>query len=157
MRGLCGAILIALLIAGCGTPPQPTDPLAALGAWPPSAQIGAFCSDITATYENWPLPAPPRVFACARPPARVFGDPPSRELLLPRDPGCVPFAVTQAGRQLQLRLERVGLPAAFDGVQAWTVILAVDLEAATWQATTTLPIVGPGIPVLPAPSRGVES
>jgi hypothetical protein len=151
MRAI-GAFAIAALLAGCGVLPQPPDPLDALNAWPPSATIGQDGTAITATYQDWPLPGAPHAFACARPPAKVFGDPPVRDLVIAADPACRPFDVRQNGRQLQLRLDRQGLPVAFAGLESWTVILAVEFDDATWQASTVLPVVFPEFRRLPAPS-----
>jgi hypothetical protein len=147
-----GAFAIAALLAGCGVLPQPPDPFEALNAWPPSATIGEDGTAITATYQDWPLPGAPHAFACARPPAKVFGNPPAHDLVIATDPACRPFDVRQAGRELQLRLDRQGLPAAFAGLESWTVILAVEFDESTWQASTVLPVVFPGLQPAPAPS-----
>jgi hypothetical protein len=151
MRAI-GALAIAVLVAACGVLPQPPDPLDALNAWPPSATIGQDGTAITATYLDWPLPGAPHAFACAGPPARVFGDPPAHDLVVAADPACRAFDVRQNGRQLQLRLDRQGLPVAFAGLESWTVILAVEFDDATWQASTVLPVVFPEFRRLPAPS-----
>jgi hypothetical protein len=133
---------IAVAGTGCGVLPQPSDPLDALNAWPPSATIGEDGSVITATYQAWPLDGGPRAFACARPPAGVFGASPD-ELIIATDPSCVPFEVRQNGRQIQLRLDRQGLPAVFDGLESWTVVLAVAFNDSSWVASSTLPVVFP--------------
>ena len=131
---------VTALLAGCGVMPQPSDPLAALNGWPPSASAAVSESVITATYENWPLDGAPRVYACAHPPAQVFGPPPAEELLVANDPSCVPFAVTLNGRRLTTRLDLSTLPAGFPLPQFWSVILAVKFNDASWEASTTLPI-----------------
>lgn len=151
MRAI-GALAIAALLVGCGVLPQPPDSLAALNAWPPSATIGEDGTAITATYRDWPLAGPPHAFACARPPAKVFGDPPARGLVIAADPACRPFDIRQNGRELRLRLDRRGLPDVFVGLESWTVILAIELDEASWQASTVLPVVFPGLKPVPAPS-----
>jgi hypothetical protein len=144
----------AFLLAGCGVMPRPSDGLEALNAWPPSATIGEEGTAITATYENWPLEGGPRAFACARTPARVFADPPAHELVIAADPACVPFDVHQSGRHLQLRLDRVGLPDAFDGLESWTVVMAIAFDDATWATSTVMPVVFPKFRVVPTASAG---
>jgi hypothetical protein len=151
MRALA-LLASAVLLVGCGILPRPSDPLGALDAWPPSATIAEDGTVITATYEDWPLDGGPRAFACSRAPARVFGAPPGRELVIATDPACVAFDVHQDGHQLRLRLDRAGLPAAFDGLETWTVILAVEFNEATWEASTTLPVVFPHFDRVPGPS-----
>jgi hypothetical protein len=148
--GLAAAIIV--LVGACGPTAVP-DPSAALGLlrdWEMSAQLAREGTVVTATYERWPLPSAPRVFACIEKPDDVFAGPPTHILVIEADPACREFTSRLDGRRLRLSLDEAGLPPTFATRDTWHVAFAVVLDQATWSAETILPVhVGP---MRPSPS-----
>ncbi|HEX5823131.1 MAG TPA: hypothetical protein VFY18_01610 [Candidatus Limnocylindrales bacterium] len=132
-------------------PGTPVPALATLGGWAASSTIAEAGTMLTATYESWPLAQPPHAYACPHKPDAIFDEGRSR-ILLETDPRCVTFAAAVTDRRLQISIDRAKLPHGFDGLEAWTVVMAVIADEGTWSLVTTLPAVFPKPVVKPAPS-----
>ena len=92
----------------------------------------------------------PLVYACAEAPVNVFGGDPSR--FLPGDePGCAPFDVSLDQGVLRTSIDRATLPAAFDGLDSWTVVFG--LSTPEWDWSYSKPMAA-AIPNLPGPRSG---
>jgi hypothetical protein len=145
----------ALLLAGCGlmpvAPGTPVPALQTLGGWAGSASLAEEGTVLTATYADWPLAQPPHVYACSGRPDAVF-EPGTARILPETDPRCVAFGTAVADGRLRISLDRATLPPTFDGLAAWTVVMAVAADEGTWSFMTTLPAVFPKPVVKPPPS-----
>lgn len=157
-RALTGAALrvsSALLLAGCGlmpvAPGTPVPALQTLGGWAGSATLAEDGTVMTATYADWPLAQPPHVYACSSQPDAVFEAGTSR-ILPATDPRCVAFGTAVADGRLRISLDRATLPPTFDGLPAWTVVMAVAVDEGTWSFMSTLPVVFRRPVVKPPPS-----
>jgi hypothetical protein len=153
-RPIAAALVAAGLVAGCARPAPPTASQAfdLLKVWDMSAQVGTDGSVVRATYDGWPLPAAPRVFACSSEPDEVFAGPPTLVLVIEADPSCREFQTRLDDGHLEIRLDRAGLPPALAAADSWKVAFAAVLDGGTWDVVTTLPVIFPTVRPQPAPS-----
>lgn len=143
-RWRLGLVAAALVLAGCGLLPPPGENIAAIQEWSGSAAYAEDGTTISATYEGWPSPIAPDVFACANAPASVFGPMPASQLLIASDPGCVRFRTELNGGTLRTSLDRATLPPPFAGLGSWTVVLARATDNLQWSISKTMPADFPG-------------
>ena len=143
--GLASAVVLA---AACAAP-RPSGTLADLWRWNASATFDEQGTTISADYEAWPMDTEPLAYACTRQPANVFDGP----VFLPgAEPDCAPFTATIEGTRLHIAIDRAGLPPAFDGVDWWSIVLAMQTEEGRWSQIGGMPSKLPWLQVVGTPS-----
>jgi hypothetical protein len=146
MRSYALVLAAAGLLGACASRPPSLD---ALAGWNGSATIDDSGSTIFADYEAWPTDAVPLAFACVTAPADVFD---GSTFTPARSPDCAPFTATVNGERLHIAIDRERLPPAFDGVEWWSVVLAMDVPEGQWSVVTGMPSRVPRLPGIRTPA-----